>query len=385
MAEDEMGSKYPAVDTSICIECGACVKVCPFINPASSGRPLQCFAAINLNENVRLNSSSGGVFKALAQEILSRGGIVVGAVFNKDWEVEHIASENMVGVERMMGSKYVQSDTMDTFAQTRKHLVSGRTVLYTGTPCQIAGLKHFLRRDYETLITVEVICHGAPERGVWRNYLREILTLPSVERRENKSGFQFPIKEPDVVIDDIAFRDKRSGWKKYSFALLLTSACKGYKIRFLPSIYQPFKENTFMKAFLSNWSLRPSCYVCQAKNGRSLADLTLGDFWGIERTDIMPDDDKGISAIVSRSEKGLHLLQQCEDLCLVECSYQDIFNSNPSIEKSVNLSGDARYFHKIFPKRGFTRTFNSIYRPSFFRRVRFSMKYRLSALLRIKS
>lgn len=371
MAEDEMGSKYPAVDTSICIECGACVKVCPFINPASSARPLQCFAAINTNENVRLNSSSGGVFKALAQEVLSRGGIVVGAVFNKDWEVEHLASENMAGVERMMGSKYVQSDTMDTFAQTRKHLVSERTVLYTGTPCQIAGLKHFLRKDYETLITVEVICHGAPERGVWRNYLREVLAFPPVERAGKKIQFSTSYKrEPAVVIDDIAFRDKRSGWKKYGFAL---------------SIYQPFKENAFMKAFLRNWSLRPSCYVCQAKSGRSLADLTIGDFWGIERTDIMSDDDKGISAIVTRSEKGLHLLQQCEVLSLFECSYQDIVNSNPSIEKSVNLTGDARYFHKLFPKRGFTRTFNNIYQPSFFRRIRLSMKYRLSALLRIKS
>lgn len=133
--------------------------------------------------------------------------------------VEHVSTDNMSGVKRMMGSKYVQSDTLATFNEAKKLLMAGRKVLYSGTPCQIAGLNHFLRKDYPNLITVEVICHGAPERGVWRNYLKEITARPTWER-VGKIRFCPPRKGEEAVISDISFRDKRNGWKKFGFALL---------------------------------------------------------------------------------------------------------------------------------------------------------------------
>lgn len=386
MCEDAMGSRYPVVDTSMCIECGTCVSVCPFLNPAAEVAPARCFAAVNRDDRVRLKSSSGGVFHALAQSVIPFGGVVVGAVFCEDWMVEHISVECMDGVDRMMGSKYIQSDTLATYAETRRHLLSGRTVLYTGTPCQIAGLNHFLRKDFSNLITVEVICHGAPERGVWRDYLKELLARPTGERAGKNTVLPAPLKEQDVVIDDIAFRDKRNGWKKYGFALIPASACGGRINTVLPyainPFYEPFQDNIYMRAFLRNYSLRPSCYSCRVKSGRSHADLTIGDFWGVERTDIIPDDDKGVSAIVCRSDKGLAVLQKCAGVELVECSYADILKSNPSMEQSVRYTDNARLFHKLFPNQGFHKTLHSIEHPTLFRRVKLSLKYRISRFLK---
>lgn len=381
MHKDAMGSTYPVVDTSMCIECGSCVRVCPFRNPGAELAPAGCFAAVNCDDRVRLKSSSGGVFNALARSVVSSGGVVFGAVFRGDWMVEHVSEESMEGVARMMGSKYTQSDTLSTFVETRKHLLSGRTVLYTGTPCQIAGLNHFLRKDFPNLITVEVICHGAPERGVWRDYLKELLARPTGERA-GKNTVLPPLKDQDVVIDDIAFRDKRNGWKKFGFALLPASADGGRENTVFAPVYQPFQENAFMKAFLRNWSLRPSCYSCRAKSGRSHADLTIGDFWGIGRTDIIPDDDKGVSAVVCRSEKGLTVLRQCVGVELVECSYADILKSNPSMEQSVTYTDNARLFHKLFPKQGFHKALYNVEHPTLFRRVKLSLKYRILKILK---
>ena len=384
MCEDAMGSKYPVVDNATCIQCGACVRTCPFLNPAIELAPNKCFAAVNSDESVRLKSSSGGVFHALAQSVVYSGGIVVGAIFCKDWMVEHISVESMNGVARMMGSKYTQSDTLATFAETQKHLLSGRTVLYTGTPCQIAGLNHFLRKDFSNLITVEVICHGAPERGVWRDYLKEFIARPTGERVGKNTVLSPPLKEQDVVIDNITFRDKRNGWKKYGFALLPASAYGGRENTVLPYaiFYEPFYDNAYMRAFLRNYSLRPSCYSCRTKSGRSHADLTIGDFWGIERTDIIPDDDKCVSAVVCRSNKGLAVLRQCVGVELVECSYADILKFNPSMESSVSHTDNARLFHKLFPKQGFHKTLHSIEHPAMFRRVKLSLKYRISRILK---
>lgn len=385
MVEDGMGSKYPVADTTKCIECGACVRVCPFSNPVAEAVPVRCFAAVNRDDNVRLRSSSGGVFNALARSVISSGGVVVGAVFGNDWMVEHVSADNMAAVAGMMGSKYTQSDTMTSFAETRKRLLSGQTVLYSGTPCQIAGLNHYLSKKYDNLITVEVICHGAPERGVWRQYLNELLPHPTGTRDGNKGGVQSFLKEQNVIIDCIEFRDKRNGWKKFGFALCLSSGYGDRKDLVKHITYQPFQENGYMKAFLRNWSLRPSCYACRAKSGRSHADLSIGDFWGIEHTDIISDDDKGVSAIICRSDKGLAVLRQCSEVEFVECTYADILKSNPSIEQSVPYTRDASKFHKLFPKHGFHKTLHRIENPSLFRQVIISLKGRISRILKFVS
>ena len=222
MNRDKKDFEYPEVDVSRCIECGACVRVCPFINTYDGGyAPMECYAAINPNLQERLASSSGGIFILMAKRIIDEGGVVIGAVFNSRMEVEHTVAETMEEVYPMMGSKYVQSSTGKVFESVRKNLKEGRKVLVTGTQCQIAGLNHYLGKDYENLVTVELICHGAPSPEVWSAYLSNIADAHL--RRRRRTIRVEKIRNEDSIPDcsggrlfcRCAFRDKSYGWKKF--------------------------------------------------------------------------------------------------------------------------------------------------------------------------
>lgn len=353
MRQDKMGCAYPHVNASNCISCSLCLRICPFIHPSAVLLPVESYAAVNQDEVQRLASSSGGVFIGLAHRIIKRGGVVFGAVFAKDWSVRHTYAETMEGVLPMMGSKYLQSDTRYTFGQAKRFLEDGRDVLYTGTPCQIAGLKHYLGKDYSNLLAVEVICHGTPAPGVWNAYLEELQAQPEGTHWKNKVSMA--LKE-SPVITAISFRDKRQGWKKYGFALINADE----------SCYEPFTENRYMAAFLQNWSLRPSCYACKAKGGMSQADITIGDFWGIEKIATLEDDDKGTSCVICRTERGMEVMKELQDLSLSLVGYDVIRKGNPSLEESVPFTLSAKYFQWLFPRKGFFKTMNIIEHPSFF-------------------
>ena len=171
MYADNEGFLYPQVNSTICIDCGLCEKVCPVINQNKPNVPLSVYAAKNINEEVRIKSSSGGIFTLLAEQIISEGGVVFGARFNENWEVVHDYTETIDGLESFRGSKYVQSSISDNFKVAKQFLKEGRKVLFSGTPCQIAGLKKFLQKEYENLLTMEVVCHGVPSPMVWRDYI----------------------------------------------------------------------------------------------------------------------------------------------------------------------------------------------------------------------
>ncbi len=171
LSADNEGFLYPQVDTAVCINCGLCEKVCPVINQNEPRMPLEVYAAKNTDEEIRLKSSSGGIFTLLAEHIISEGGVVFGARFNENWEVVHDYTETVEGLESFRGSKYVQSIIGENFKKAKFFLDEGRNVLFSGTPCQVAGLKKFLRKEYENLLTVEVVCHGVPSPMVWHDYL----------------------------------------------------------------------------------------------------------------------------------------------------------------------------------------------------------------------
>lgn len=328
MSADDFGCLYPIVDEKLCIECGACVKTCPFINPARPLKPIECYAAVNDILQERILSSSGGVFISLAKRVISEGGVVFGAIFDNNWSVMHSVAQTFEELLPMMGSKYVQSSTNGTFWLAKKYLKAGRKVLFTGTPCQIAGLKHYLKVDYVNLLTVEVICHGVPAPAVWHNYLKE--------------NFKNPLH--------ISFRDKRKSWKAFGFALLDSSNKEQYDV---------FSKNPYLKAFLKNWSLRPSCFNCKAKSGSSLADITLGDFWGVEDYNDLPFDNNGSSCIIVRTDKGNKAIEELETIALTACQYDQIIPSNPAIESSVVLTDRARFFMATFKRLGFNTAFKS--------------------------
>lgn len=300
MQEDEEGFLYPKVDSFHCIDCGLCEKVCPVIHQEPERRPIAVYAAKHSDEKIRLESSSGGVFSAIAECVLKNGGVVFGARFEKDGTVIHGYTETVDGLAAFRGSKYVQSRVGDTYRQAEEFLKSGREVLFSGTPCQIAGLYRFLRKTYNTLLTVDFICHGVPSPGVWRTYLKDE-TARQCGRKN--SVFSHPInKDEDARIERISFRDKRLGWKKYSFSLTLSVLNKHGKKNTV-FLSEPLDKNIFLRGFLSDLYLRPSCYACPVKSLKSGSDFTIADFWGVNKVFPEMDDDKGVSVIIVNSSR----------------------------------------------------------------------------------
>ena len=316
---DDEGFAYPKVDMAHCVDCHLCEKVCPVINQSDSIEPVSVYAAFNKDEEVRLKSSSGGVFSALADCVLEKKGVVFGACFNEKWEVVHDYTEDKEGLEKFRGSKYVQSDIGETYKQAENFLKAGRLVLFSGTPCQIAGLRKFLRKDYVNLLAVDVICHGAPSPMVFEKYLQEEKQNVSVGNGNNSVSSR-PVhyvsgndvqneKVESLLIQHIDFRDKRTGWKKFSFTLDFAKALiNGDKNTV--SFTSVFAQNPFMKGFLKNIYLRPSCYHCPSKHFTSGSDITLGDLWGADQIVPEMDDDKGLSAVIINSNKGKSYFDQ---------------------------------------------------------------------------
>ena len=280
MQADNDGFLYPKVNEADCIDCGLCEKVCHELHPYDKREPIKVLAAINNDEEVRLKSSSGGIFYLLAEKTIAEGGVVFGARFDEQWQVVIDYSEDMKGVEAFMGSKYVQARMATAYADAKRFLTEGRKVLFSGTPCQIAGLHHFLRKPYENLLSVDIICHGTPSPKVWSRYLDEVVTAGR------------------KAITDVQFRNKRNGWKAFNFTMEYNKDEQSV------SLCSHHQQNHFMRAFLRDMILRPSCYQCQAKSGRSHSDITLADFWGINTEMPDMDDDKGTGLVLVNTGKG---------------------------------------------------------------------------------
>ena len=304
--QDQEGFFYPEVDAATCIQCGLCEKVCPVLHPYEEHKPQEVLAAINQNEEVRMESSSGGVFTLLAEHVIDQGGVVFGVRFDEEWLAVFDYTDSKDKLAAFRGSKYLQARVGKSYAQCKQLLDQGRQVLFSGTPCQIAGLLHFLRKPYPNLLTVDLICHGVPSPKVWSRYLDEAV---SAGRR---------------AISDISFRDKRLGWKRFSFALDYNEQHHSY------TLTSAFPENPFMRAFLDNIILRPSCYKCPAKGGKSQADITIADFWGIQLIHPKMDDDRGTSLVLIHTDKGQQALQR-DKLTCHEASYDDVLRFNSSV------------------------------------------------------
>lgn len=344
--EDEEGFLYPIVDKEACIDCGLCEKICPVLNQGEERQPLEVYAAYNKNEEIRMQSSSGGIFTALAEQIIQEGGVVFGARFNEDWEVIHDYTETAEGLSVFRGSKYVQSRIGNTFNQAEQFLKQGRKVLFSGTPCQIAGLKLYLQKECENLWTVDFICHGVPSPGIWRKYLEELIARQGNQKNSVLSHFKPIILNSIRDISCIEFRNKRLGWKKYSFTLTF-SVPDGHGEKNTVLFSEPYNKNVFMKGFQADLYLRPSCYACPSKCLKSGSDITIGDYWGIQN--VMPDmdDDKGMSCYLINSEKGTYW-RGALAFKKIASRYDDVIKGNPSIIRSVAmLRKRERFFTRL--------------------------------------
>ena len=279
MRRDREGFDYPVANHDICIGCGKCDAVCPVLNPGEPVEPLSAMVA--RSDEYRAESTSGGIFPILAEKVISKGGLVYGAVMNDDMTVGHADASDMAGVQVMRGSKYVQSDLYSVFEEIRDELEGGRQVLFSGTPCQVAGLGSYLGKRYEGLVTVDFACHGVPSPGLWEKYVDAL----------GKTG--------EGSLESVCFRDKSSSWMHYSFSYVLRGGRK---------ISSPYMKDPYMALFAQDMTLRPSCYDCVCKAGRSGSDLTLADLWSVAQSAPGFNDDRGVSLILANTVKGRDML-----------------------------------------------------------------------------
>lgn len=325
LRDDNEGFGYPNVDKERCINCSLCEKVCPtrVQRMLSLDKKPKTYAMVNKNDKVRWESSSGGVFSLLAEEVLKKEGIVVGAILSDDNKsVYHIAIEDIVDLYRIRGSKYVQSEIGDCYIHIKRYLEENRNVLFTGTPCQVAGLKSFLGREYDRLFCMDFVCHGVPSKMVWKKY---------VSFREKSAGGK---------VNHVHFRNKEIGWKNFSILFEFSN---------LESYSEVFSKDLFMQTFLNNISLRPSCYNCKFKTKEHLSDVTVGDLWGVQH--ILPemDDDKGVSVVMIHSKNGGTAIESIlAKTRYKEIEYESILKYNSAMIKSVKRNKNRdKFFEKM--------------------------------------
>ena len=313
MIEKYDGFCVPQIDENKCINCGMCRKVCPVLNikKEKNGLP-KSYACMNKNEQIRMESSSGGIFTLIAEEILKENGIIFGASFNENLELNHVEVQNKEDLKFLRGSKYLQSNIGNTFKIAENYLKQNRKVLFTGTPCQIEGLKSFLRKDYDNLYTQDIICHGVPSKKVFEKYVDE-----------NK-------------VKKIYFRDKENeGWNNYQILIKTNDSQK----------YINHEKDLFMRFFLSDIALRESCYECKFKKKHRVSDITLADFWGID--EVLPEmnDEKGTSLVMVHSKKGREIFEKIKDeIIFKEVDFYDSIKYNQSMIKSCKYNENREIF-----------------------------------------
>ena len=328
MVADIEGFLYPSIDKSKCIQCGLCKEVCPSLNRDAPRMPIAVYAARSTDEELRMKSSSGGLFTLLARQILANGGIVYGAGFDHvDWHVMHKSAETEEELEDLRGSKYAQSDVRGIFTAVWLNLKWGRRVLFSGTPCQIAGLRRYLdsRKTNTTNLTlVDVVCHAVPSPLAWRKYLDERLA---------KTG-------PGAIIRRISSRHKNCGWRRYSLSLRFAND-KEY--------LRDLHEDPYLRGFLKELYNRPSCHNCQCRELRSGSDLTIADYWNVQEKFPDMDDDRGTSLVLVNTEAGAALLARVAPLIeVVKSDFYDAVRVNSAIVQStVSHRNRSAFFRRV--------------------------------------
>lgn len=313
MTLDNEGFYRPVIDSAKCISCGVCERVCPWLkqveNPNESSEKPETLAAFTKDESVREKSSSGGIFTELAEKILEDGGIVVGVAQLSSTRFGHIIVENKTDLEKLRGSKYVQANVGFIYKEIRSKLKLGIKVLFSGTPCQIAALYSVLgTKNYENLYTVDIVCHGTPSVKVFEKYIGEV-------ERESQS-----------VLDCINFRDKSGGWIGYALLHRFVSG----KI-----ISVDHNHSKYMRLFLSRICQNISCEECRYRKLPRIADITLGDYWGISNYHPEMDDNKGTSVVLLNTEHGKEFFNSVkEKIRYCDSKIEYAIAGNPCIIRS---------------------------------------------------
>lgn len=340
MAANDEGFLYPFIDEGKCSDCGLCVRICPVNraqstdgaagstheggaagskcmgegaanNAASNKAPeKKVFACYAKNDDIRSKSSSGGIFSLLAQKTLEKNGVVFGAGFDGEFRVRHRYIEDIENLDGLRRSKYVQSDMANTFSEVKRFLQEGRHVLFCGTPCQTAGLRSYLGKDHEGLIACDLACYGVPSPKVWSMF---------VDYLENKYASK---------IASVSFRNKSGGWKNNRMDIAFDNG-----ERYLVET----KKELYFMGFSKNIFNRLSCFDCRFRVWNSGADITLADFWGIEKMGgVIGDDNRGVSLVITHSAAGEEALDEISgDVCISPCDINEAVKYNPRLVSSA--------------------------------------------------
>ena len=331
MVENQEGFLYPQKNSK-CIECGLCEKVCPKVNKFNNEKfEQEVYAAVNKNNEIVQNSSSGGAFSAICKNFCNENYIIFGAQYDKDFNVVHGYIDNIDDIEIFRKSKYVQSNIGDSYKKAKKFLEEGKKVVFSGTPCQIAGLKSFLKNNqYENLLCVDIICHGVPSPKVWRKYLEYIET-------KNNSK-----------IANINFREKTNNqnkWNSKNIKIVLENG---------KEIIENQNENLYLKGFTKELFFRHSCNVCKFANPERTSDVTLGDCWGIENVDSNLNVHKGVSIIIANTSKGKKVLKNASsDLTLKKLDIQFAIRENAQFREPTKLHKKRNKFFRNIDRLSF--------------------------------
>lgn len=338
MKEDEEGFLYPEINGDLCINCGKCERVCPNIKKFKLSENSQVYACYIKDFGKRLESASGGFFSLLAEYVLDNNGLVFGAAFDNNWNLNHIMVNNKKDLIGLKGSKYLQSCIGDTYEQAKMSLDNDKLTLFSGTPCQIQGLKKYLGKEYENLITVDLICHGVPSPLVWKKYLDEF--------NEGRKLVYFRQKDKEKNNSLVYIYD--DGFEKS----------------------ERYDKNSFIKGFINNLYLRLSCYDCKFKGIEKCSDFTLGDFWGLENYDSKFYDKYGISAVIVHTNKANKLLKTLNNkLNIKKSNIGMLLPCNQYLEKSVVLTHKRKKFFKKWNQSGVINTIEKLSKISFPKKV----------------
>ena len=328
MKDDFRGFQYPVIDEEKCINCGLCKKVCPFNEKDNSKKNMEeseIFAVKVKDKEIRMKSSSGGMFSVLANYTLENKGVVYGVGFDSDFNVKHLRVKNKEDLNKIRGSKYVQSELGNTFKEIKKDLEKNLLVLFSGTPCQVAGLNSFLRKDYKNLMTVDLICHGVPSKIIWRGFVKSL-------EKKNKSKLK-----------RFYFRNKERGWREgYNLAIFENGK----------KLVNDYFLNSYIHLFLYNYSIRESCFNCVFKGYNRVGDFTLGDFWGIEKNHQAFDDNKGVSLVFLNTKKAKNVFEKVKlNLDYVKSNKEEV--NQLSLTSPPEAKKDRGQFWKEFNQKGY--------------------------------
>lgn len=337
MEEDEYGFLYPKIDEIICIGCGSCKKVCAFQNEKVENNPIDTYAAVAYDTEILKESASGGVFAVTAKKVISEGGVVFGAVLQNDFSVKHEKVVNISDICKTQGSKYTQSNIVQTFKEAYDELKQGKMVLYSGTPCQIMGLYGYLGGGSDKLFTIDIICHGVPNNRMFQDYIKNL---------ENKNSGK---------ITEFVFRDKSIGWGINGIAKITQLDGKKKKLKVWQS------ASSYLSYFIKGWTYRENCYVCPYACSHRPADITIGDFWGIEKKHANYlgkngwDEEKGVSVIVVNTMKGNQLLKMLDGIIELRPSdFEQASRENAQLVKPSN-PGKRKEILEIYKQGGWKK------------------------------